>query len=245
MRSLPQGTVTFLFSDVEGSTRLAEMLGDEHWAGALETHRRLVRQAVVKHGGVEIDTQGDSFFIAFPRASDAICAALDTQRAMSESAWPLDTHVLLRIGIHTGEALVSDNHYVGKEVHRASRICNAGHGGQIVVSWTTAELVRFRLPHGSHLDDLGEHRLKDFPQSQRLFQLLAPNLKAQFPRLRSLNDLTNLPGERSSFVGREAELTTIRSALADHRLITLTGIGGSVKTRLALQVAAGELRSYP
>lgn len=244
MITLPQGTVTFLFSDVEGSTRLSRQFGDTRWAELLESHRTMLRQAFAAHSGLEVDTQGDSFFVAFTRATDALAAALDAQRALQAHEWPTDGRVRVRIGLHTGEAAVRGNHYIGQEVHRASRICDAGHGGQIVVSQTTAELARSSLPDGSRLDDLGEHRLKDLGQPQHLFQLSAPGLSSEFPRLRSLDVPTNLPVQRSSFIGRDKEIDAIRAALLEQRLLTLTGIGGSGKTRLALQVGALELGNF-
>ena len=244
MRTLPQGTVTFLFSDVEGSTKLAKQFGDAPWAELLETHRQLMRQAFAAHDGLEVDTQGDAFFVVFTRASDAAAASLDAQRALTAHAWPADGAVRVRIGLHTGEAVARDNHYIGQEVHRASRICDSGHGGQIVVSQTTAELVRDGLPDGATLAPLGDFRLKDLGQPQRLFQLTATGLASTFPALRSLDIPTNLPTERSSFIGREADISAIRAHLADQRLITLTGVGGSGKTRLALQVGALELSNF-
>ncbi len=244
MRTLPQGTVTFLFSDVEGSTKLSQALGDVAWAGLLETHRQLMRQAFTAHDGLEVDTQGDAFFVVFTRASDAAAAALDAQHSLATHAWPADGRVRVRIGLHTGEAVARDNHYIGQEVHRASRICDAGHGGQIVVSQTTAELVRDGLPGRATLAPLGDYRLKDLGQAQRLFQLTATGLPSTFPALRSLDIPTNLPTERSSFIGREADISAIRTRLTDHRLVTLTGVGGSGKTRLALQVAALQLGNY-
>ncbi len=239
------GTVTFLFTDVEGSTRLVRDSGDERWAELLENHRRLLRRAFEAHGGREVGTQGDSFFAVFARASDAAAAAVDGQRALEVHSWPSDGRVRVRIGIHTGEAVADGENYVGHEVHRASRICDAGHGGQIVLSQATAELVRENLPPGALLSDLGEHRLKDMGEPQRLFQLTADGLPFAFARLRSLDAPSNLPAERSSFVGREKELAAVRGLVAEHRLVTLTGIGGSGKTRLALQVGAHELARFP
>ena len=134
MRTLPQGTVTFLFSDVEGSTKLSQTLGDVAWAGLLETHRVLMRQAFTAHAGLEVDTQGDAFFVVFTRATDAVAAAMNAQHSLAAHAWPADGRVRVRIGLHTGEAVARDKHYIGQEVHRASRICDSGHGGQIVVS---------------------------------------------------------------------------------------------------------------
>ena len=243
-RTLPEGVLTLFFSDVEGSTRLAKAHGDAAWAELLETHRALLRQAFAAHGGHEVDTQGDSFFAVFRLPSDAVAAALAAQQSLAAQAWPAAGAVRVRIGLHTGEAMARGDHYVGQEIHRASRICDAGHGGQIVVSQTTAELVRGSLPEGATLAPLGDYRLKDLGQPQRLFQLGAAGLPSDFPRLRSLDIPTNLPTERSSFIGREADISALRERLAEHRLVTLTGIGGSGKTRLALQVGALELGRF-
>lgn len=172
MPALPEGVVTFLFTlftDVEGSTRLAHELGDAGWAELLAAYQWLVRRAFEAHEGVEVDTQGDAFFAVFARASDAVAAAVAAQRALDGHPWPGDRPVRVRIGLHTGEALLRDGQYVGQEVHRASRICGAAHGGQIVLSRTTADLVHEGLPAGATLDDLGEHRLKDLADAQRLF----------------------------------------------------------------------------
>jgi Adenylate and Guanylate cyclase catalytic domain/AAA ATPase domain len=218
MPELPTGTVTFLFTDIEGSTRLLEELGPSY-ASTLAEHRRVLREAFARHGGVEVDTQGDAFFVAFSSASAAVAAAAEAQAALS---------VPVRMGIHTGEPQRTDSGYVGIDVHRAARICSAGHGGQVLVSETTQ-----RLLDGTELGDLGEHRLKDLGQALRLYQLGA----GEFPPLRSLNQ-TNLPAQPSALVGRETELAQLLSLVSESRLVTLTGPGGSGKTRLALQVAA-------
>ncbi|OUL98448.1 adenylate/guanylate cyclase domain-containing protein [Variovorax sp. JS1663] len=245
MTSLPQGTVTFLFSDIEGSTRLAQRLGDQPWSELLEAHRMLLRRTFATHAGTEVDTQGDAFFVVFTRAADAVACAAAAQQALLSYAWPVDDAVKVRIGIHTGEAVVRDHCYIGQEVHRASRICNAAHGGQVVLSQTTAELIRANLPAGSALKAIGEHRLKDLNEPQRLFQLVAPGLPSEFAPLRGFRAPTNLPAERSTFIGRSLEVKALRSALASCRLITLAGIGGSGKTRLALRVGALELDHFP
>ncbi|MDM0072156.1 adenylate/guanylate cyclase domain-containing protein [Variovorax sp. J31P207] len=245
MSSLPQGTVTFLFSDIEGSTRLAKLFGDRQWAELLDEHRALLRVAFAAHAGMEVDTQGDGFFVVFMRATDALAAAVAGQRALLAHDWPDDGIVRVRIGLHTGEAVLRDSHYIGQEVHRASRICDAGHGGQTVLSQAAAELVRTSLSGGVALKDLGEHQLNGLGRPQRLFQLSAPGLAADFPRLRSLDAATNLPVERTSFVGREQEIADVRAELDEHRLVTLTGIGGAGKTRLALRVGALELGNFP
>jgi predicted ATPase len=221
MRQLPEGTVTFLFTDIEGSTRLLAELGDAY-AEALAEHRRVLRDVFERHTGVEIDTQGDSFFVAFGRATDALAAAREGQSALD------DGPVRVRMGLHTGEPAVTADGYVGMDVHRAARIAAAGHGGQVLVSQTTYDLA------GSpELRDLGEHRLKDLSAPERLFQLG----EREFPPLRTLFQ-TNLPVPATSFLGRERELGEVADLLRTHRLVTLTGAGGSGKTRLGLQAAA-------
>jgi predicted ATPase len=228
MRELPTGTVTFLFTDIEGSTRLLHELGDAY-AEALGEHRRLLREAFASHGGVEVDTQGDAFFVAFARASDALAAAAQAQQA-------LDGPVKVRMGLHTGEPLVTEEGYVGIDVHRAARIAAAGHGGQVLVSQTTHDLV------GDSLRDLGEHRLKDLSAAERIFQLG----DGDYPPLKTLYQ-TNLPVPATPFLGREDELATVGDLLADAdlRLLTLIGAGGSGKTRLALQAAGAAADGYP
>jgi predicted ATPase len=228
MRELPTGTVTFLFTDIEGSTRLLHELGDAY-ADALAEHRRLLREAFAAHGGVEVDTQGDAFFVAFARASDALAAAAAAQRA-------LDGPIRVRMGLHTGEPLATEEGYVGIDVHRAARIASAGHGGQVLVSRTTHDLA------GNGLRDLGEHRLKDLSAPERIYQLG----DGDYPPLKTLYQ-TNLPVPATPFLGREEELAAVEGLLADRnlRLLTLTGAGGSGKTRLALQAAGAAADGYP
>ena len=223
MRELPAGTVTFLFTDIEGSTRLLRELGDGY-ADALAVHRRVLRGAFAAHDGFEIDTQGDAFFVAFARAADALAAARDGQAALAGGP------IRVRMGIHTGEPTVTDEGYVGLEVHRAARIAASGHGGQVLVSQATRELLR------DGLQELGEHRLKDFSEPIALFQVG----KDSFPPLKTISN-TNLPRPASSFVGRGREIEDVVEQLRNGtRLLTLTGPGGSGKTRLAVE-AAGEL----
>ncbi|HMJ00997.1 MAG TPA: adenylate/guanylate cyclase domain-containing protein [Gaiellaceae bacterium] len=221
-RDLPSGTVTFLFTDVEGSTKLLNELGDAY-ADLLEEHRRVLRDAFARHGGVEVDTQGDAFFVAFGRAHDALAAAADSQEALSSG------RLGVRMGLHTGEPLLTEEGYVGIDVHRAARIAAAGHGGQILISQSTRDLVG-----EGHVRDLGQHRLKDLTAPERIYQLGG----ATFPPLKTL-DRTNLPLAATPLVGRERELAELTELLRDGtRLVTVTGAGGSGKTRLALQVAA-------
>lgn len=245
MPRLPTGTVTFLFADIEGSTVLLEQLG-ERYAGILADYRRLLRGAAKAHGGREVDTQGDALFAAFPRARDAVLAAVAAQRAITEHTWPEKVSVRVRMGLHTGEPLSAEAGYVGMAVHRAARICAAGHGGQVLLSETTRDLLLDDLPDAINLRDLGEHRLKDLPRPQRLFQLAAAGLPTDFPPLRSLEMLpNNLPRQFTSFVGREKEIAEVKDLLFRTSLLTLTGAGGSGKTRLAIQVAAHLLEQFP
>jgi predicted ATPase len=227
---LPTGTVTFLFTDVAGSTRLLLEHGDVY-ADMLAGHRDVVRRAIHAHDGVEVDTQGDAFFAAFGRASDAVAAAADIQLGLD----PGPVHV--RVGIHTGEPLVTEEGYVGLDVHRAARIASAAHGRQVVLSRTTRDLLGTTID----LRDLGEHRLKDLTEAERLYQLGA----GDFPPLRTL-DATNLPVAASPLLGREREVAELVGLLAEgRRLVTVTGTGGTGKTRLALQVAAELVGSLP
>src|SRR5438270_9010820 len=174
---LPRGTVTFLFTDIEGSTRLLKQLRDRY-GQVLESHQRILRQAFADHAGREIDTQGDSFFVAFPRAKDAVAAALQAQRALADESWPEAADVRVRMGLHTGEPTVGGERYIGLGVHRAARIAAAGHGGQVLVSQTTRELLRDDPLPDVTLRDLGEHTLKDLDEPERIYQLLAPGLHA-------------------------------------------------------------------
>jgi predicted ATPase/class 3 adenylate cyclase len=229
VRQLPTGTVTFLFTDIEGSTRLLEEVGGEAYAVALGEHRRVLRGAFARHGGVEVDTEGDAFFVAFTRASDGVAAAAEAQDALGGGT------VRVRMGLHTGEPLLVGDNYVGIDVHRAARVMAAGHGGQVLLSEQTA-----RMLDGVHLRDLGEHRLKDLAAPVRLFQV-GPE---QFPPLKTLHS-TNLPVQPTPLIGRERELAEAGELLKEHRFLTLTGPGGTGKTRLALQLAAEAVEDYP
>jgi predicted ATPase/class 3 adenylate cyclase len=236
MAAQPTGTVTLLFTDIEGSTRLLERMGTERYAELLELHRRLMRNAFVRHEGYEVGTEGDSFFATFARAENAVAAAGEAQQALADTAWPEDAAAIrVRMGLHTGEPAATGGNYVGMDVHRAARIMTAAHGGQVLVSETTAALL-----DGARLRDLGPQRLKDLLEPIRLYQLEIDGLTGEFPPLRSLHQ-TNLPLAAWPLLGREQELAKIRTLVAERaRLLTLTGPGGTGKTRLALQ-AAGEL----
>lgn len=245
MANLPAGTVTFLFTDIEGSTALLQQWGDRY-TEALEACRRILRAATEARGGREVGTVGDAYFAAFPRASNALRAAVDAQRGILTHAWPGDAAIRVRIALHTGEPLSADLGYVGMVVHRAARICAVGHGGQIVVSRVARDLVEDDLPPGVTLKDLGHHRLKDMAHPQHLFQVVAAGLPHEFPPLRSLDARrNNLPLQLTSFIGREREKAEVRDLLLASRLLTLTGSGGAGKTRLALQVAAEVLEEFP
>ena len=228
---LPSGTVTFVFTDVEGSTALLGELGADVYAEALAGHRAVIREACVGNGGVEVDTQGDAFFFAFPTAPGALAAASELTGRLAANG-----PIRVRVGVHTGTPLMSEEGYVGQDVHRAARIAAAGHGGQVLVSASTASLVEIELT------DLGEHRFKDLGAPERVFQLG----EDEFPTLNSLHR-TNLPAPATAFLGRERELAEVVGLLGDAaaRLVTLTGPGGTGKTRLMLQAAAEVSDRFP
>ena len=239
MSDLPTGTVTFLFTDVEGSTQLLHDLGADRYRDALEGYRRISRDVVARHGGHEVDTQGDAFFVAFRRAQDAVRAAVEAQRTFAGHAWPDGRELRVRMGIHTCEATATSEGYVGVGVHRGARICAAGHGGQVLLSHTTCGLIE-EEDTGFAVLDLGEHRLKDLSEPHRLFQLLHTDLPRDFPPLRTLeNRLTNLPIQVTRLVGRERDIAEITGLLGRDgvRLLTLTGPAGTGKTRLAIEAA--------
>ncbi len=225
---LPTGTVTFLFTDVEGSTKLLHELGADAYGAALAEHRRVIREACAAEGGVEVDTQGDAFFFAFSTVPDALTAAEELTRELASGP------IQVRSGVHTGTPLLTNEGYVGGDVHRAARIAAAGHGGQVLVSATTAELAEFELR------DLGEHRLKDLSGPERIYQLG----DGKFLALKTLYR-TNLPVPATPFLGRERELAEVVGLLSGTRLLTLTGPGGTGKTRLASQAAGLASDGYP
>ena len=245
MPELPSGTVTFLFSDIEGSTRLAQERPSV-WPDLLRRHQELMRAAFVEHGGVEVGTEGDSFFAAFASATGAVAAAADAQRALADEPWPEGCAVGVRIGMHTGEASVSEGTYVGVAVHRAARIGEAAHGGQVLLSGTTRALVVDRLPAGTGLLALGRHRLRDLDTSEDISQLVVDGLPSEFPAIRTLDGTpNNLPIQATAFFGRQHEIDEVVEQLGAARLVTLTGPGGTGKTRLSLQVAGALVGQYP
>jgi predicted ATPase/DNA-binding SARP family transcriptional activator len=239
---LPSGTVTFLFSDIEGSTRLLTRLRGRY-AEVLSEHQRLLRAAFDEHDGREVHTEGDAFYVAFVRASDAIAAAVSAQRSLASQRWPGGVDVRVRMGVHTGEAELRQDDYVGLDVHRAARICAAGHGGQVLISSSTRELVADELPDDVALRDLGEHRLKDLDRPEQLFQLVVGDLPAVFPAPASLSPgsgaANGLPPSPNRTIGRENDVRSIADRLGGGgvRMLTLTGPGGVGKTRLALEAA--------
>ncbi|UCF98564.1 MAG: adenylate/guanylate cyclase domain-containing protein [Spirochaetaceae bacterium] len=245
MKALPTGTVTFVFTDIEGSTRLIQRLGSGH-REVLETHTQLLRKAISEAGGIEVGERGDGFFFVFVSACDAARAAAQIQRSLAEHSWPPGGTVRVRIGMHTGEGVLGGDNYMGLEVHRAARVGTAGHGGQVILSEATATLLRDSLPTDLSLRDLGCYRLKDLPQKEQLFQLLIPGLPADFPPPRTLGFThINLPHQLTSFVGRRRELEEVLQGLTVSRLLTLTGPGGTGKTRLSLQAAAEVAPGFP
>lgn len=239
-------TVTFLFTDVEGSTDLVRRLGDQAYSTLLTAHHRLLRDSISSHRGQEVDTQGDAFFIAFADAPDAAAGALAIQRSVGAHNWPSGTPLRVRIGLHTGEAIRTGTGYVGIDVHRAARICSAGYGGQILVSQTARDAVMDRLPDQASLRLLGQFRLKDLQEPEALYQLVHPDLALAFPPPRTIDAIpNNLPLQLTSFIGRDRELTDVRRLFSTTRLLTLTGSGGCGKTRLALQAAAELIDEFP
>jgi predicted ATPase/class 3 adenylate cyclase len=244
MAQLPTGTVTFLFTDIEGSTRLLQELGDRYVA-VRDDHAGIVRRAIAEGGGVEVSTGGDSFFVAFPSPTGAVLAAVIAQRGLANHDWSHGSPVRVRMGLHTGDGVLSGGDYVGMDVNRAARIADAAHGGQVIVSEATRGLVERALPGGATLRDLGQHRLKDIVHPEHLYDLVIEGLPSDFPPPRTLDARpNNLPPQLTSFVGREEQIAEVRRLLGRTRLLTLTGTGGTGKTRLALQVAGEILTEY-
>jgi predicted ATPase/class 3 adenylate cyclase len=241
---LPTGTVTFLFTDIEGSTTLLQELGEDY-GSVQDDHQRILREAIAEGGGGEIRTEGDSFFAAFPTPAGALQAAVWAQRELAAHPWTHGRLLRVRMGLHTGEGRLRGGDYLGIDVNRAARIAAAGHGGQVVLSETTRTLVERELPEGVRLRDLGSHRLKDLASPERIYQLVIDDLPADFPELKTLDARPhNLPAQITTFVGRAREKQRVAELLGSSRLVTLTGPGGTGKTRLALEVAGESLDDF-
>jgi predicted ATPase/class 3 adenylate cyclase len=240
---IPTGTVTFLFTDIEGSTRLLQELGDEYRA-VQDLHHEIVRRAITDAGGTEIRTEGDSFFVAFRTPSAALRAVVAVQRGLARD-WPHGRPLLVRMGLHTGEGVPGGDEYLGIDVNRAARIAAAAWGGQVLLSEATKVLMESALPEGVAIRSRGVHRLKDIRHPEHLYDLVIAGLPADFPPPRSLETPSNLPRELTSFVGREPEIAEVKAWLRKTSLLTLTGPGGTGKTRLALRVAAEAATEFP
>jgi predicted ATPase/class 3 adenylate cyclase len=246
MAELPTGTPTFLLTDIEGSTHLWEE-HPEQMEAALTRHASLAASIIRKHGGTLVKSrgEGDSLFAVFPSAADAVAAACVLQQAFHSEPWPHETPLRVRMALHTGEAALRDGDYFGTTVNRCARLRAAARGGQVLLSRATQELVRDSVPEGTRLKDLGLHHLRDLAQPERIYQLQHPSLPPVEAPLRSLQAFShNLPVQVTSFVGREQEMADVKRLLASTRLLTLTGAGGTGKTRLSLQVAADLVESY-
>ena len=245
MAELPTGTVTFFLSDIEESTRLVQDIGPDAFGRLLDEHASILRTAISRNGGTEIRTEGDSFFAVFPTPSGGVAAAVEAQGGLAKHPWPSGSAILIRVGLHTGEGRRGGDDYVGIDVHRAARIAAAAHGGQVLLSDATRVLVEHALPDAVVVRDLGRHRLKDLDHPEHLHDLVIDGLASEFPPVRSLaGGGSNLPVPRTSFVGRKREQADVDELLATSRLVTLTGPGGTGKTRLALRVAADQIERF-
>ena len=236
--------VALLFTDIEGSSRLEQAVGTAEYARLRSRHRQIVRAAVADHGGIERCTEGDSFFVVFDDPIEALGAAVAVQRALAAEPWAKGAGIHVRMGIHRGEVFASDSDYVGIDINRTARIEAAAHGGQIVLSDAMRAAVEASLPDDLRLVDLGTHRLKDF-EPMRLHQLVATGLQTEFPPLRSLESrMDTLPAQLTTFLGREREIEDIRALIAAARLVTLSGPGGTGKTRLGIASASASIDDF-
>ena len=241
----PTGTVTFLFTDIEGSTQRWES-HREAMDDAVKRHDALLRDAIDRHNGYVFKAIGDAFCVAFARVSDAVTTAFEAQRALSAEDFSAVGGLSIRIGLHAGEASERNGDYFGPAVNRVARLMSIGHGGQILLSGVTRDLAHSDLPAGTSLLDLGSHRLKDLTEPEQVWQLTIEGLPVEFPPLKSLDTIpNNLPIQRTSFRGREHDLEEVKSLSSQHKLLTLFGSGGVGKTRLALQVGAEVLDHNP
>src|SRR5688572_7744059 len=242
---LPSGRVTFVMTDIEGSTTLLRRFGDGY-ARLMFRQREIVREAVQRHGGHVFGLEGDSCFCAFSDAAAALDASCQAQAALTSERWPGGAQVAVRMGIHTGDARPYGDNYICLALHQAARVASAGHGGQILVSEQTAGDAQGHLPSGSTLRDLGRFHLKDFPDAERLYQVCHPGLRSQFPLPRTLSARRhNLPRATTSFIGRSEERARMSQLLRERRIVTLVGPGGVGKTRLALEVGGDVLPDFP
>jgi predicted ATPase/class 3 adenylate cyclase/DNA-binding XRE family transcriptional regulator len=241
----PSGTVHLLFSDIGGSTQLAQRLGQKY-VQVLERHQHILRETFSKWNGIEVSTHGDSFFAVFSRATDAVAAAAEAQHALAKEKWMDNIRLQVRMGIHTGEPMLVNRDYMGVDVHRAARICAAAYPGQVLLSNQTRVMVERQLPPDVRLRELGKYRLKDLNEPEHLIQVVIPGLPSEFPALKSLEVMpNNLPIQLTSFIGREREIEEIGQLLKGARLVTLTGAGGTGKTRLAIEVTRKIGDQYP
>jgi len=239
-QELPAGTVTILFTDIQGSTEMLKQLGNDDYVALVSEHHGLMREAITKHHGTEVRTQGDSFFVTFTRAPEAVAASVDAQRAMAAQVWPSGVEVLVRMGLHTGQPWVAVEDYEGIDIHRAARIASTGHGGQVLLSETTAPLVRDDLPEGVTLKDLGLHRLKDMRRAEQISQLVIPGLPSEFPPIRTVEALPAKP---------------VRGAIRGYELLQPLGKGvfgevylahqASVKREVAIKTIVPEYANDP
>ena len=251
MADLPAGTVTLLFTDIEGSTLLLRVLGDDY-GGLLDLQRAILRDVFAQYGGHELGTEGDSFYVAFGSASQGVQACVEGQRRLAATQWPQGADVQVRMGLHSGEPTVRDDSYVGMDVHRAARIAATAHGGQIVLSGTTYELVADHLPSDQSVRDLGWHRLKDLTHPERILQMVAPSLRWEFPLLKTMGSATGrqdqirtLPPLSSAIIGRATDLGLVVSTVQPRTVTSIIGTGGVGKTRLALEATYGLASRFP